>query len=338
MPAITRPRAPIKKALCVSVEYRELADAFPDLGLHLPATHKDSVMMSGLLQEYFGYRPENIQILTDAKGSDKLPTRENIISSMHELVGGAQPGDRLVFHFSGHGSQVPAPPEHVEETDGFDEVIWPCDVQGSLDEDGTLQVEDYILDDDIKKILVDSLPAGVRLAIVFDSCSSGTCADLPFSCGSSSVSSPIDPRAINFSRPIQVRAAPIPMARQRSRSIVDLGYNVDGLTPKRRVTVHSTDEWSSGETDPEASPIVTSWAACLDDQSTLESSLGSVFLRALAASLKNNPQQTNLQMLDSITTWLQNNIPWPKLEQQPPKPQLCCNLRIDLIYHATFEF
>lgn len=61
---------------------------------------------------------------------------------MYELVNGAQPGDRLVFHCtsffgsgfpdctaqlrllgidSGHGSQVPAPPDHVEETDGLDE-------------------------------------------------------------------------------------------------------------------------------------------------------------------------------------------------------------------------
>lgn len=61
---------------------------------------------------------------------------------MHELVRDAQPEDRLVFHctsisdptsrkciarltllgvVSGHGSQLPAPPDHVEETDGYDE-------------------------------------------------------------------------------------------------------------------------------------------------------------------------------------------------------------------------
>lgn len=58
---------------------------------------------------------------------------------MRELVRDAQPGDRLVFHctsvsglasrtaptlfglVSGHGSQVLAPPDHVEETDGYDE-------------------------------------------------------------------------------------------------------------------------------------------------------------------------------------------------------------------------
>ena len=60
---------------------------------------------------------------------------------MRQLVKDAQPEDRLVFHctpfapgfayappeltppvpVSGHGSQVLAPPEHVEETDGWDE-------------------------------------------------------------------------------------------------------------------------------------------------------------------------------------------------------------------------
>jgi len=60
---------------------------------------------------------------------------------MRQLVKDAQPEDRLVFHckafapgfvdappeltlpvpVSGHGSQVLAPPDHVEEADGWDE-------------------------------------------------------------------------------------------------------------------------------------------------------------------------------------------------------------------------
>jgi hypothetical protein len=31
--------------------------------------------------EHYGYRSENIQILTDAKGSNKPPTRDNIVST-----------------------------------------------------------------------------------------------------------------------------------------------------------------------------------------------------------------------------------------------------------------
>ena len=104
---------------------------------------------------------------------------------MHELVKDAQSGDCFVFHctsfrirlcgrtarltssviVSGHGSQVLAPPDHVEEIDGYDEgkrilrarnsvvadvpcpVIWPCDIQGFMDHDETIQVVSYILDD-----------------------------------------------------------------------------------------------------------------------------------------------------------------------------------------------
>lgn len=297
--------------------------------------------MAGLLQGHYGYLPENIQVLTDGKGSKRLPTRDNIIASMRELVKDAQPGDNLVFHFSGHGSQVLALPDHVEETDGWDEVIWPCDIQGYLDSEGSIQVVNYILDDDIKRNLVDPLPAGVRLTILLDCCSSGTGADLPFSVGASSPSSPVDQRATNIFPPLQARAPPLPVARQRSRSIVDLKYNVEAFvqTPKRRLTFQSLDEWPSDETetDPSTSPVVTSWAACSDNQGTLESTLGSVFLRALKESLKKNPQPTNGQMLSNITQWLLVNIPWRQLDQPPPKPQLGSNLKIDLIYHSNFE-
>ena len=50
MPSTVRPRASIKKALCVGIEYRELANKLPDLGLGLPAARADLVTMSGLLQ------------------------------------------------------------------------------------------------------------------------------------------------------------------------------------------------------------------------------------------------------------------------------------------------
>lgn len=335
MPSTVRPRAPVMKALSIAIEYRDLAEQFPQLGYRLPSTHKDPVIMSGLLQEQYGYRPENITILTDAKGSNRQPTRDNIIASMHELVRDAQPGDRLVFHFSGHGSQVLAPPEHVEETDGQDEVIWPCDIQAYPDPVEDIRVANYILDDEIKRILVDPLPAGVRLTILLDCCSSGTGADLPFSCGASMLSSPIHPREVNFCRP----APPPRVARQRSMSIVDLQYNVDAFLrdPKRRATFQSLDEWPSDEPVPSTSPLVTSWAACLDNQGTLESSRGSVFLRALKESLKQNPKQTNGEMLNNITSWLHVNIPWCDLDQAPPKPQLGSNLSLGFVYHSPFE-
>jgi hypothetical protein len=48
MPAIVRSRPPTKKALCIGIEYKELSEHFPQL--HLPAAHKDPMIMAGLLQ------------------------------------------------------------------------------------------------------------------------------------------------------------------------------------------------------------------------------------------------------------------------------------------------
>jgi hypothetical protein len=43
---------------------------------------------------------------TTIKQTEALPTRQNILASMQWLVQGAQPGDSLFFHYSGHGGSV----------------------------------------------------------------------------------------------------------------------------------------------------------------------------------------------------------------------------------------
>lgn len=42
----------------------------------------------------------------DPSFTDGAPTRHNIIESMRWLVYGAQPGDSLLLHYSGHGGSV----------------------------------------------------------------------------------------------------------------------------------------------------------------------------------------------------------------------------------------
>ena len=44
---------------------------------------------------------------------------------MQRLVQATQPGDSLLFQFSGHGSQVPD--YSGDETDGLNETLCPCD-------------------------------------------------------------------------------------------------------------------------------------------------------------------------------------------------------------------
>lgn len=69
---------------------------------------------------------------------------------------------------TGHGGQTPD--TDGDEDDGYDEVIYPVD----------FRVAGHIVDDEMHRILVQSLPPGVRLTAIFDSCHSGSALDLPY--------------------------------------------------------------------------------------------------------------------------------------------------------------
>ncbi|KAI0703718.1 caspase domain-containing protein [Cytidiella melzeri] len=174
MPGITlRIRTqPVRKALCVAIKYSHLRDR----GFELAHAHDDVRHVQNLLTKHFGYSEQDITVLRDS--DDPLqprPTRENIIQAMRDLVAGALPGDHLLCHVSGHGSQIPNL-DHTEK-DEMDEVFWPVDV--NIKNDGS--VENHIKDDEIKNILVDGIMPGVNLVLLFDCCHSGTIADLPHS-------------------------------------------------------------------------------------------------------------------------------------------------------------
>jgi hypothetical protein len=94
------------------------------------------------------------------------PTADNIIAAMRAAVTATRPGDTLYVHYSGHGSYVRD--ISGDERDGRDECIYSVD--GKL-----------ILDDVLNVILVKGLVAGAKLRVVFDSCHSGSCLDLPIS-------------------------------------------------------------------------------------------------------------------------------------------------------------
>lgn len=90
--------------------------------------------------------------------------------AMRWLVQGCQPGDSLVFHFSGHGSKVPD--NDMDEVDGFDQTLCPLDYE----------TQGMIIDDEINDTIVRPLPKGAMLHAIIDACYSGTILDLPFVC------------------------------------------------------------------------------------------------------------------------------------------------------------
>lgn len=57
-----------------------------------------------------------------------------------------------------------------DEEDGYDEVIYPVD----------FRVAGHIVDDEMHRIMVQTLQPGVRLTAIFDSCHSGSALDLPY--------------------------------------------------------------------------------------------------------------------------------------------------------------
>ncbi len=78
------------------------------------------------------------------------------------------PSDRSLSLSLGHGGQTKD--LDGDEEDGYDEVIYPVDFR---------QVG-HITDDEMHRIMVTPLQAGVRLTAIFDSCHSGTALDLPY--------------------------------------------------------------------------------------------------------------------------------------------------------------
>lgn len=64
--------------------------------------------MSTYLFESFGYKREDMVILTDDQQNPmSQPTKQNILRAMHWLVKDARPNDSLFFHYSGEEDRMP---------------------------------------------------------------------------------------------------------------------------------------------------------------------------------------------------------------------------------------
>ncbi|KAI8874406.1 peptidase C14, partial [Ramicandelaber brevisporus] len=117
----------------------------------------------------YGYQQHEIRVMTDDldPSSPDYPSRANILAAMRWLVEDAEHSSVRTIWFSGHGG----PEEDLDgdEDDGNDEAICPADYETA----GT------IIDDDMNRILVQSLPPGARLTAIFDCCHSGSALDLP---------------------------------------------------------------------------------------------------------------------------------------------------------------
>lgn len=130
------------------------------------------------LKNVHNFESKNMIIMHDEldKSSGRYPTRKNILEKMEKMANKITRGDTLFVHYSGHGGSLKQSIFKQlfigDEEDGVDETIYPVDFNelgGGI-----------ILDDDLRRILIDKLPQGSKFRGLFDCCRSGTVLDCRF--------------------------------------------------------------------------------------------------------------------------------------------------------------
>ena len=127
-------------------------------GAPLNGCINDITDMAGFLTNKCGFAMNSVRMLADERA-----TKSAIVERLNFLVSGATPGDRLLFHYSGHGAQMPTR-NPAAEVDKLDEVICPVDFDWSD--------EHAIRDKEFHQIF-SSVPEGVEFIWISDSCHSG---------------------------------------------------------------------------------------------------------------------------------------------------------------------
>lgn len=136
----------------------------------------DVEMQKHLLVHRFGFAPDDVMMVWDnAETADRKPTRANILSAFeNHLIAQAQPGDVVLFHYSGHGSLVRDPNPLTLES---------CD-KGVCEQNGTLVMNEPIASETDREVAVSDIMGKTlfllmsalktdNVTVVLDSCHSG---------------------------------------------------------------------------------------------------------------------------------------------------------------------
>jgi hypothetical protein len=138
------------KALLVGI------NKYPDPRNELRGCVNDILEMEHFISETNKVYPkQNIKKLTN-----KEATKKEIFTQLKWLIEGAEDGDQLLFHYSGHGAQAPTLSSSLEK-DGLDEIICPYDF------DGTNKTS--LRDKEFAQLFA-GIPKGVHFVWISDSC------------------------------------------------------------------------------------------------------------------------------------------------------------------------
>ncbi|RFU32523.1 Acting on peptide bonds (peptidase), partial [Scytalidium lignicola] len=283
-----------RKALLIGINY------FGQRG-QLRGCINDVKNMSAYLNENFGYRREDMVILTDDQQNPmSQPTKQNILRAMHWLVKDAQPNDSLFFHYSGHGGQTKD--LDGDEPDGYDEVIYPVDFR---------QVG-HIVDDEMHRIMVQPLKPGVRLTAIFDSCHSGTALDLPYVYSTQGIL-----KEPNFAKEAGVGL----LNAVSSYSRGDLGGVANSVMGIIKKATGGDEAYNRSLALKTSAADVVMWSGSKDDQTSADANIAQQATGAMSwafiTALKKNPHQSYVELLNSIREELATKY--------TQRPQLSCS-------------
>jgi len=262
-------------ALCVGInEFRTLPRSS-----WLSGCVNDANDISKALKK-FGFTARNVTVLRDRDA-----TKKKVMAALTSMAGKAKPGDHVVFSFSSHGTQVPTQAGSQDEEDGLDEAFACYDLkQGGDDWDR----KTVIVDDELR-CLFETLPQGVLLEVLLDTCHSGTgLKDLDDI-----------QQAMLLGRRPRFLPPPTPKGLQRARSL----RATSTRTVDRQPLVELTRTSGSG-----SKPVL--YAACRPEQTAADADFDNrangaftyLFLKALA----DDPQQTRRQLQSAVLRGLKS--------------------------------
>lgn len=145
---------PTRRGLLIGIGDYEASDSGSGAGVapvpDLQAPVNDVLLIRRVLITRYGFRPEDLTVLTDAGA-----TRAAILAALETLVEQTGPDDVVYVHFSGHGSRISD--RNGDEADGWDDTVLSYDARSAGVRD--------ILDDELDAFL-QRLPARDVLAVM----------------------------------------------------------------------------------------------------------------------------------------------------------------------------
>ncbi|KAL5603430.1 hypothetical protein FOVSG1_006180 [Fusarium oxysporum f. sp. vasinfectum] len=125
-----------KRAALIGVNYLGTRGQLPDSNVG---------GLACLLNQNYGYREEDIVLLTDTQQRPtSRPTKKQILLSMHWLVRGSRAGDHLLFYYCGHGD--------------LEKALVPLDFR----ENGFIKMTD------LQDIMISQQIPGVLMTVIID--------------------------------------------------------------------------------------------------------------------------------------------------------------------------